>query len=286
MRICAQNIFFLQDGRTVVEYGPVFMTISAESAGEIVLEAAKAGGEKALILLDELSHHLAVAKQLISRIKPCSTYPEVLRRMIEAVAALEEDDYTPMAAVAGVFSDLILQETLKSGGATVVVNNGGDVALQLEAGRFINVGIVRDVKSGECSHTIEVSPRSGIRGIATSGFGGRSLTKGVASAVTTFSASCSLADAAATSVANATNCHSEAVKRCQAEELDYQTDLFGHEVTCRVDPLSEAEKLSALGNGLKRARALYAGRVISGAVIYVQDRVAMYPDGLVRERPD
>ncbi len=116
-------------------------------------------------------------------------------------------------------------------------------------------------------------------GVATSGFGGRSLTKGWPTA-TCLAQSAALADAAATAVANATYVDHPAVVRCPAEELDPLTDLAGQLVTRRVGELEPGAVAAALAAGLARARALLARGTIAGALISLRGRVVMIPPGL------
>jgi len=274
----------LKEGKVLVEYGPVFMVIEAYSSGAPITKAALAGGKKAVQLLDELSGHLEVARKPAPLVEPNEAYPQVLNLMISKVKVLRDEEYTPMAAVAGAFSDLVKQEVTEKGGRTVIVNNGGDISLEIEEGRSIKAGIIRDLATGECSHTLEVTSFSGIKGIATSGFGGRSLTKGVASAVSTFSNSCALADVAATAIANATYVDNSQVDRCKAEELDYHTDLTGQLVTNWVGELDEKAKEAALTRGFQRAQELYKESIINGVAIYVKDKEAMLPKNILRHR--
>lgn len=266
-----------------MEYGPILMVIEAYSSGNALTEAAVAGGHKAIDLLNELTNYLPVAKKMLP-LNLSHSYPRILNNMIETVKMLNEENYTPMAVVAGVISDMVKNEVIKNGAKTVIVNNGGDIAIEIEEGHNLKVGIIKDLTTRECNHIIRLSSSSKIKGIATSGFGGRSLSKGVADAVTVFASNCSLADAAATSIANATYCASSEIKRCKAEELDYQSDLKGFLVTCYVGTLDKASINKAINNGLKRAKQLFNEGMIYGSVIYLKNRVAMWPINIVQPR--
>lgn len=261
------------------------MLIEAYNAGEPLNNAALEGGKKAIILLNELAEYLDVVKQPVSQIKENYYYPDVLKKMIAVTKVLgEEEIFTPMIVVAGIFSDLVKEEVLRQGAKTVVVNNGGDISLEIEEGHSLNIGIVRDLVGGECTHTINLTSASNIKGIATSGFGGRSLSKGIASAVTAFSNNCALADAAATSIANATYCKSSEVVQCLAEEIDHLTDLPGHYITCHVGEIDHICAKTAIINGLNRTKRLYEDKVIVGSVIYVKEYEGMYPEDIVQRR--
>ena len=275
-------------GRMLVDYGPVHMTISAWAGNSPASVAVEAGAERAVSLLQELSDHLSLAREPIGALRRHrDRYPiNALDRMAEAVNRLGEDDFTPMAAVAGTFSDLVKETALDHGADRVIVNNGGDISFRVGPQKTpVKVGIVDDLMEGRVSHVVHIGPTkplAGVEGIATSGFGGRSLTKGVASAVTCFAVSGALADAAATAVANATRCDHPAVEHCAAEALDALTDLKGQPVTARVGELSPDAIATALDNGLNRAKALYAEQVIAGVMIFVQKRFRVWPAALAQ----
>jgi ApbE superfamily uncharacterized protein (UPF0280 family) len=273
----------IKPGKVLVDYGPITMLIEANRGDQPFTKAAKIGGEVAISLLGELAAYLPVARRAIGELDPARdpTYPEVLRRMVASVRCLEEADFTPMAAVAGTFSDLVKEAVLIAGAERVVVNNGGDISLHLETGgKCLRVGMVRDLVEGRMTHALNIHPGQEICGIATSGLGGRSLTKGIASAVTVLAGDGSLADAAATAIGNAVNCDDLAVERVLAEELDPSTDIRGHRVTRRVEPLSENAIETAVTHGLERFIQLYRKGMVKGMVVFVQGRVRMFPDHL------
>ncbi|MDO9065479.1 MAG: UPF0280 family protein, partial [Chloroflexota bacterium] len=209
----------LKPGRVLVDHGPMTLTIQASAAGQPHPLAALAGAERALALLDELVPHLGLARRAVSEISELPAgAPEVLRRMVAAVRVLDEGDFTPMAAVAGAFAEMIAEAVLAAGADRAIVNNGGDIAARAAPGERIRVGIVSDLASRRCTHYLDLT--DGMCGVATSGFGGRSLTKGIASAAVAVAASASVADALATALGNATNVAHPAIERCLAEELD------------------------------------------------------------------
>jgi hypothetical protein len=264
----------------LVDHGPVTMTIEAAYGGKPLTEAALAGSRRVLELLDELTPLLPIARRAVGDIdfQTEQSCPEVLRRMIRAVRLLNEGDFTPMAAVAGAFSELVAESVEEAGAERIIVNNGGDIALRIPLGtNSFQAGIISDIGMGVVTHKIQIAEGEPVRGIATSGLGGRSLTKGVASAVTVLAGSASLSDAAATAVANATNCEDPAIERCLAEEIDYFTDIRGHTVTRRVGALGEGSRREAVVHGLKRAEEIMGRGMITGAVIFVQQELGMLP---------
>jgi ApbE superfamily uncharacterized protein (UPF0280 family) len=73
------------------------------------------------------------------------------------------------------------------GGTKVIVDNGGDIAIRLRKGEVVKVGVKTEIDAKQPAYLISVDSTMGIGGIATSGLGGRSFTKGIASAATVLS---------------------------------------------------------------------------------------------------
>ncbi|MBE0618358.1 MAG: UPF0280 family protein, partial [Proteobacteria bacterium] len=111
-----------------------------------------------------------------------------------------------------------------------------------------------------------------VGGAATSGFGGRSLTLGIADAATVFADRAATADVAATLSGNAVNVESPAVERVLAESLDPETDLRGRRVTRRIGALSADEMDNALDRGAAWARAQVEAGRIRGAILTLRGR--------------
>ena len=118
-----------------------------------------------------------------------------------------------------------------------------------------------------------ITPEMGVRGIATSGLGGRSFTRGVATATTVLASTAARADPAATALANATYLPVQAVLRCRADSIFPDTDLKGVEVTRYVGELTETEIETALNQGVTRAKELAAQGLIMGACFFVKGRM-------------
>ena len=193
------------------------------------------------------------------------------RVMWTSARLIGDSDLTPMAAVAGAIADATADYLQDLGADRVVVNNGGDVALRLHGEESLYIGIRPDIGSGEVSHRLRVTAGMGVGGVATSGLGGRSFTRGTASAVTVLASRCVLADAAATAICNATYVPSEAVERYPADSVDPETDLKGIEVTGFVGELTESEIQTALRQGLEKAESLAQRNVIQAACIFVKE---------------
>ena len=102
-----------------------------------------------------------------------------------------------------------------------------------------------------------------MRGVATSGWRGRSFSLGIADAVTVLATNAAPADAAATLIANAVDLPGHpAVTRVPARELAPDSDLGDRLVTQGVGPLSPREIAGALEAGLRRSRKASPARPI------------------------
>ena len=130
--------------------------------------------------------------------------------------------------------------------------------------------------------TIEAG--SPVRGIATSGWRGRSFSLGIADAATVLAPSASAADAAATVIGNAVDVADPRIVRRPANEVRDDSDLGDRLVTCAVPPLPAAAVEAALAAGARAARAEIArGRIIA-AVLSLQGRFVVVEDDAMRSR--
>ncbi len=273
----------LSPGTVAVECGPISMTISASERGAPRTDAATQGARCAEALLAGLSPYVHVAKQNIMGLTASPELPEVLNLMIAAARGTDDPTVTPMVAVAGSIADLVLGEVLAAGATTAVVNNGGDIALRVEPGRTIRVGIAADITTKQVICVLNVTAQSGIGGVCTSGLGGRSFTKGIASAAVAIASSAAVADAAATLLGNATLVDDPAVEQCPAEFIDADTDIMGHLVTVKVGPLRAEKVIKALQQGLALGKKWVDQGMLAGVVLVVQGQMASYPQQLALE---
>ena len=109
----------------------------------------------------------------------------------------------------------------------------------------------------------------GVRGVATSGWRGRSFSLGIADAVTVLAADAASADAAATIIANAVDLPDHpGIHRIPAWDLQPDNDLGPRLVTRAVPPLSPAEAAAALAPGLAEAARLRQNGAILGAALH------------------
>ena len=227
----------LGDGTLHLQHGPIDLLIQAwaDSADEIdrAYEQAQARFDSVLAALVQ---ELPTLRQPLGRVEP-RLDGEVARRMVAACWPHRAVFITPMAAVAGAVADEILAALIR--GRTLrraSVNNGGDIALHLAAGESFVIGIA-GVEDGALHGSLKVRDIDPARGVATSGWRGRSQSLGIADSVTVLAANGAAADAAATLIANAVNIEHEAILRRPARDLRDDTDLGDLPVTVDVGPL-------------------------------------------------
>lgn len=262
-------LYQIEPGQVIVDYGPMYLKIRAESAGQPAHEAAVQGAQAAITALEEVARGEEQGSIL------ASDYPPVLWRMISAVRAVGDPTLTPLAAVAGAIADVAAEASVRQGANKVVVDNGGDIAIRIQGSESVTVGIVTDLGLDSCSYRVRIDASSGIKGVATSGLGGRGFTKGIASAAVAFCSSGALADACATYLGNAATIEHPAIERCLAERIDPNTDIRGHRVTVEVGQLPEEACRQALTNCVSEVDRLIGKGILLGALIAVRGLLAV-----------
>ena len=176
---------------------------------------------------------------------------------------------TPMAAVAGAVADEVLAAAVANRNlAKAYVNNSGDIAVHLQPGETLRLGIVGDLDRPAIDGTAAIEP--GIGGVATSGWRGRSLSFGIADAVTTLAKDAAAADAAATVIANAVDADHPSIARAPASSPD---DLTDRRVTTSVGPLDAATISAALDSGQACADRLASAGLICGAALILRSEL-------------
>jgi uncharacterized protein len=249
--------------------GPIDLIVEAKGSESEVRVAYQAAAQRFTGLLDELCSELAELRKAADP-QACPLKGVVARRMHAAVAPFAADCFiTPMAAVAGSVAEEILGSMLGAAHlGRAYVNNGGDIALHLAEGEQFTVGLIDRPDSKGLMRTMVVGADDPTRGIATSGRHGRSFSLGIADAVTVLAKTASMADAAATIIANAVDLPGHAaIVRVPANELQPDSDLGARLVTRDVAALSESEIEVALDAGADCARRLLAAGLIEGAAL-------------------
>jgi hypothetical protein len=249
-----------------------------------LVDLAVEGARLAMRLLEDQARFLGVIKKKAYTLEVRPEYPEVVRKMIDSTQKMEESDLTPLAAVAGAGSDLVGDFLFDRGATKVIVDNGGDIALRMREGETAKVGLKTDIDAEKPAYVIPIDAGMGVGGVATSGLGGRSFTKGIASAATVLAENASLADAAATVVGNCTSVEDPGIVRSRAETIYPDTDIAGEWVTTGVGGLPPERVEEALQNGLRKARTLVERGLIKGALIAVKQKVGwtLYLDSRIQ----
>ena len=269
----------LDDGRWHFSHGPIDVLISAEGDADALAAAHRDAWMRFERLLDSLVGELKVLRRPIAA--DCALggglRGPVARRMWDACAPFAATTFiTPMAAVAGAVAQELVACYRRPGIARAWVNNGGDIALHLEPGQSASVGLFADLASFdvgsdapiETDAQFTVDAAHPVRGIATSGWRGRSFSLGIADSVTVLAATAAQADAAATVIANAVNADDAAICRRPAGECKDDSDLGDLLVTVDVPTLAPATVRAALDAGAAWARALQsAGHVWAVALV-------------------
>ncbi len=267
----------LNSNLTRLDYGPIQMNIQASCHGQPLIEYQRAAARAAMKLLDELAKCKHIAAQPQEKIGDISGLPSVLQKMVAAVRESGDKTLTPMAAVAGSFADLVADYLVGRGATKVIVNNGGDIAIRLLDNERVTVGLAPAL-GAPFTHVKPITAHDGIGGITTSGLGGRSFTKGIATAAVVAAASAAFADACATSLGNATYAPHPNIKRVLAESIDPDTDIKGHYVVAQVGVLPPEIVEAALNNGWQKAQEWFNAGKIKGAAIFINNRGICIPD--------
>ncbi len=258
----------LEDGSVFVDVGPMRMRIHVWKGNHADSDLALDGAEKAYSLLQELGAHKETVTRNIPEVRTYPAHPGVVSRMIESVRSMDDPTMTPLAAVAGTVADEVADYIRGLASVSkVMVNNGGDIAVRLREGAEARIGVQENLSRSEFTHLLTLHGSHHVGGIATSGMGGRSFTRGIASAVTVAASNASTADAAATLVANAVDVSSPNIKRVRAEEIYPDTDIPGRLVTVSVGPLSGEAVEKALTAGMESAERLRTRGLIKGALL-------------------
>ena len=231
-------------------------------------------------LLDELMQEWPVLRLPVQAHQPCPLQGAVARRMWLACSPWAAQHFiTPMAAVAGSVAQSLIASYDRPGVARAWVNNGGDIALHLAPGQSARVGLYADLarlpvhgwgQDIPLDGAFDVTHAMPVRGVATSGWRGRSFSFGIADSVTVLAATAAQADAAASMIANAVNVNHPGIVRQPAHSLRDMTDLGDLAVTVDVPRLPANLVQQALQAGWQCARECQAQGWIAAAFLVCQ----------------
>ena len=269
------QVALLADGRLHLHHGPIDIVAEAFGAPGEVRRAYGQAAARFGTILAELVTELPLLRRPLGGREPLPT-GGVARRMVAACWPHRARWITPMAAVAGAVADEVMAAmTAGVALAKAYANNGGDIALHLAPGHRLRAGIVADQDAPALDATVAIDHAMPVRGLATSGWRGRSFSLGIADAVTVLAAGAAAADAAATLIANAVTCNHPVIRRQPARLLRDDGDLGDLAVTVAVGALPAAAIEEALACGAREAERLRARGLIHAAGLLLQGRARL-----------
>ncbi|MFL9999705.1 UPF0280 family protein [Paraburkholderia dipogonis] len=267
------------------QHGPIDLILSADGTPQAVQAAYEACWARFVDVLPELVGELKRLRQPVpaeAAFDDSELHGAIARRMWSACHPHRARYITPMAAVAGSVADELITAFAREGISRAFINNGGDIALYLTEGQQYRVGVFADLASFspvrlsrdqalDANLTLDASLP--IRGIATSGWRGRSFSLGIADSVTVLARNAAAADAAATMIANAVDLEHAGILRRPASSLKDDSDLGDMLVTVDVPSLPQPLIDFALARGVEAAQRLLERGLIEGAALFLQGRV-------------
>ncbi|WP_378945835.1 UPF0280 family protein [Mesorhizobium sp. ANAO-SY3R2] len=262
---------WLPAGRRLhLNHGPIDLIVEAFGTPDEVQAAYRQCVARFQTMLPELVEELAALRQ------PAGTTPRTFagptaRRMEAAVVPLAEKFITPMAAVAGSVADEVMAALVAGRRLDrAYINNGGDITLHISPNHRLDVAIAGTGHG--LADRLTIRAEDPVRGVATSGWRGRSFSLGIADAVTVLATSAAAADAAATLIANAVDLPGRpAIQRRRACELAPDSDLGDRLVTVAVGALRPDEVTAALDAGLAVAENYRRRGLIHSAALFLND---------------
>ena len=278
----------LPDGRRLhLNHGPIDLIVEAFGEAEEVRLAYDQARHRFADILPVLASEIDLLRRAVAAPRHQPEGP-VACRMMDAVWPHRDVFVTPMAAVAGAVADEVLAAMTAGRMPTRgYVNNGGDIAFHLTPGESLTAGVVGDYHLPAIDATAALTYDAPVRGIATSGWKGRSHSLGIADAVTVLARDAASADVAATLIANAVDADDPAIGRTPAEDLDPDSDLGDRLVTTAVGPLDADTVSAALQSGVVAAERLERAGHICAAVLVLQREMRVVgegPAGLIARR--
>lgn len=256
--------------RLHLQHGPIDLVIGAYGTADDMARAYDRAWARFQDILPVLVEELAELRRPLDAAHPLLRGP-VARRMATACWPYRDVYITPMAAVAGSVADEILQAMVTDTALSrAYVNNGGDIAVHLASGESLRAGVVCNPEHPHGDAIAVLHAAQPARGIATSGWRGRSFSLGIADAVTVLASNAAMADAAATIIANAVDVDHPAIERQPAHALRDDSDLGALPVTVSVGVLPFFAIQEALSRGVARAHDLRRRGLIQAAFLSLQ----------------
>ena len=280
----------MADNRLHLQHGPIDIIAHVDAPEEVRKRLYSTASHRFSTVLDELVAELDLLKQPWSADLP-DPKGGIAQKMCFAVRG-SNIFVTPMAAVAGAVAEEILEAMLFEAKnqdpcleeiQRMYVNNGGDIAFWLNAGESFSIGVVDNPGIPELNARVSLAYESPVRGIATSGWRGRSQSLGIADAVTVLAGSAAIADAAATLIANDVNVDYPGILKRPASEVKDESDLGMLPVTVDVPPLPVDQISEALKRGAQTAGNFIRTGKIEAAYLSLQKQTLVVENNLKKE---
>ena len=280
----------MADNRLHLQHGPIDLILHVDASEEIRKRLYSAAKKRFSTVLQELVVEMDLLKQPWSADLP-DPKGGIAQKMCFAVRG-SDIFVTPMASVAGAVADEVLEAMLYEAKnqypcleeiQRMYVNNGGDIAFWLNAGESFSIGVVDNPGIPELNARASLAYESPVRGIATSGWRGRSQSLGIADAVTVLAGSAAIADAAATLIANDVNVDYPGILKRPASEVKDESDLGMLPVTVDVPPLPVDQISEALKRGAQTAGNFIRTGKIEAAYLSLQKQTLVVENNLKKE---
>ena len=277
----------LQENRLHLHHGPIDIIAHVEAPEEIRKCLYESASKRLSTVLEELVSELDLLKLPWSKNHP-EPRGSIARKMLNAVNGSMRF-ITPMAAVAGAVAEEIMETMILEANSIdtslesirrMYVNNGGDISFWLNNGDSFTIGVVENTETPELNTKVCLPYESPVRGVATSGWRGRSQSLGIADAVTVLASSSANADAAATLIANDVNAEYPGIVRIPACEVKDDSDLGMRLVTVDVPQLPERIISQALQCGAQTVRELISKEKINSAYLSLQKQTLIIENNL------
>ncbi len=280
----------MADNRLHLQHGPIDIIAHVDAPEEVRKRLYTSASNRFSTVLVELVAEMDLLKHPWSADLP-DPKGGIAQKMCFAVRG-SGIFVTPMAAVAGAVADEVLEAMLYEAKnhdpyleeiQRMYVNNGGDIAFWLNAGESFSIGVVDNPGIPELNARVSLAYESPVRGIATSGWGGRSQSLGIADAVTVLAGSAAIADAAATLIANDVNVDYPGILKRPASEVKDESDLGMLPVTVDVPPLPFDQISEALKRGAQTAGNFIRTGKIEAAYLSLQKQTLVVENNLKKE---
>ena len=280
----------MADNRLHLQHGPIDIIAHVDAPEEVRKRLYTSASNRFSTVLVELVAEMDLLKQPWSADLP-DPKGGIAQKMCFAVQG-SGIFVTPMAAVAGAVADEVLEAMLYEAKnpdpcleeiQRMYVNNGGDIAFWLNAGESFSIGVVDNPGIPELNARVSLAYESPVRGIATSGWRGRSQSLGIADAVTVLAGSAAAADAAATLIANDVNVYYPGILKRPASEVKNESDLGMLPVTVDVPPLPFDQISEALKRGAQTAGNFIRTGKIEAAYLSLQKQTLVVENNLKKE---